>query len=78
MIAADQNELETDVQVSPDGYAGVVLRGRLNAQTAVACWNNLERNLRTAKIKTLEVNASGLQFCDGAGFALLRYLNIEK
>jgi len=78
VIAADQNELETDVQVSPDGYAGVVLRGRLNAQTAVACWNNLERNLRTAKIKTLEVNASGLQFCDGAGFALLRYLNIEK
>jgi len=78
VIAADQNELETDVQVSPDGYAGVVLRGRLNAQTAVACWNNLERNLRTAKIKTLEVNASGLQFCDGAGFALLRYLNMGK
>lgn len=78
MTAAEQNELETDVQVSPDGYARVVLRGRLNAQTAVACWNNLERNLRTAKIKTLEVNASGLQFCDGAGFALLRYLNMGR
>jgi phospholipid/cholesterol/gamma-HCH transport system permease protein len=78
VTAAEQNELETDVQVSPDGYARVVLRGRLNAQTAVACWNNLERNLRTAKIKTLEVNASGLQFCDGAGFALLRYLNMGR
>jgi phospholipid/cholesterol/gamma-HCH transport system permease protein len=78
VTAAEQNELETDVQVSPDGYARVVLRGRLDAQTAVACWNNLERNLRAAKIKTLEVNASGLQFCDGAGFALLRYLNMGK
>jgi phospholipid/cholesterol/gamma-HCH transport system permease protein len=78
VTTAEQNELETDVRVSPDGYACVVLRGRLNAQTAVACWNNLERNLRTAKIKTLEVHASGLQFCDGAGFALLRYLNMGR
>ena len=78
MTTTEQNELETDVQVSPDGYARVVLRGRLDAQTAVACWNNLERNLRAAKIKTLEVNASGLQFCDGAGLALLRHLNMGK
>ena len=78
MTADEQNELETDVQVSPDGYARVVLRGRLDAQTAVACWNNLERNLRVAKIKTLEVNATELQFCDGAGFALLRYLNMGR
>jgi phospholipid/cholesterol/gamma-HCH transport system permease protein len=78
VTAAEQNELETDVQVSLEGCARVVLRGRLDAQTAVACWNNLERNLRAAKIKTLEVNASGLQFCDGAGFALLRYLNMGK
>jgi len=78
VTADEQNELETDVQVSPDGYARVVLRGRLDAQTAVACWNNLERNLRVAKIKTLEVNATELQFCDGAGFALLRYLNMGR
>jgi phospholipid/cholesterol/gamma-HCH transport system permease protein len=78
VTAAEQNELETDVQVSSDGCARVILRGRLDAQTAVACWNNLERNLRAKKIETLEVNASGLQFCDGAGLALLRYLNMGK
>jgi phospholipid/cholesterol/gamma-HCH transport system permease protein len=78
VTAAEQNELETDVKVSPDGCARVTLRGRLDAQTAVACWNNLERNLLAAKVKTLEVNANGLQFCDGAGLALLRYLNMGK
>jgi phospholipid/cholesterol/gamma-HCH transport system permease protein len=78
MTTAEQNELETDVQVNPDGCARVTLHGRLDAQTAVVCWSILERNLRAAKIKTLEVNASGLQFCDGAGLALLRYLNMGR
>jgi phospholipid/cholesterol/gamma-HCH transport system permease protein len=78
VTAAAQNELETDVQVSPDGCALVALRGRLDAQTAVACWNLLEQKLATAKIKTLEVDAGGLQFCDGAGLALLRYLSMGK
>ena len=78
MIATAQNELETDVQVGPDGCARVTLRGRLDAHTAVTCWNVLERKLGTAKIKTLEVDAGGLRFCDGAGLALLRYLNMGE
>ena len=78
MAATAQNEVETDVQVSLDGCARVTLRGRLDAQTAVACWNLLSQKLRQAKIKALEVEAGGLQFCDGAGLALLRYLNMGK
>ena len=78
MTAPAQNELETDVQVSPDGCARVALRGRLDAQTAVACWNLLEQKLLPAKIKALEVDAGGLQFCDGSGLALLHYLNMAK
>jgi len=35
VTATVQNELETDVQVSPDGRDHVALRGRLDAQTAV-------------------------------------------
>jgi len=34
--------------------------------------------LGAVKIKVLEVDAGGLQFCDGAGLALLRYLNMRK
>ena len=66
------------MQVSLDGCARVALRGRLDAQTVVVCWNLLEQKLRTSKINVLELDASSLQFCDGAGLALLRYLNMGK
>src|SRR5258707_14097469 len=78
VTATAQTELETDVQVRPDGSARVVFRGRLNAETTVDCWSQLERDLRGAKITTLEVDASGLQLCGGAGLALLRYLNMGE
>jgi phospholipid/cholesterol/gamma-HCH transport system permease protein len=34
--------------------------------------------LLKAKVKTLQVDASGLGFCDGAGLALLRHLNMGR
>jgi phospholipid/cholesterol/gamma-HCH transport system permease protein len=78
VITTAQDELTTDIQARPDDYVRVVLHGRLDAQTTVTCWNLLEQKLGAAKIKVLEVDARGLQFCDGAGFALLRYLNMGK
>jgi len=78
VTATTQDELTTDIQARPDGCIRVVLRGRLDAQTAVACWNVLEQRFGTVKIKVLQVDAAGLQFCDGAGLALLRYLNMGK
>ncbi len=78
MTATAQNELETDVQIGADGRARLILLGRLDAQTVPGCWNKLELDLCIAKLKTLEVDASGLRFCDGAGFALLRYLNMGR
>jgi phospholipid/cholesterol/gamma-HCH transport system permease protein len=76
--AASDSELETDVQVRPDGYAQVTLRGWLDSRTVVEAWNQLEEALPAAKIATLEIDASGLLVCDGTGLALLRYLNMGK
>ena len=78
MPALAQTECETEVTLGQDGLARVVLRGRLSARTVVDCWNNLEQRLRGARIKNLEVDVSGVDFCGGAGFALLRYLNMGK
>jgi phospholipid/cholesterol/gamma-HCH transport system permease protein len=71
-------ELETDIKVTPEGDGRVMLRGRLDMETTVTCWNQLERDLRGAKISNLEVDTSGLRSCDGAGLALLRYLNMGR
>ena len=78
MNTAAATELETDLRVMPDGCMRVTLRGRLDAETTVACWNELEQKLRGTKITKLEVDASGLQLCGGAGLALLRYINMGK
>ncbi len=73
-----RDALKTDIQISPDGAARVSLDGQLNARSAPACWDQLVHAFATAKISSLEVNASGLEVCDGAGLALLRYLNMGK
>jgi phospholipid/cholesterol/gamma-HCH transport system permease protein len=73
-----QTECEADVKLGPDGLARVVLKGRLSARTVADCWNQLEQSLRVADVRTLEVDVSGVDFCGGAGFALLRYLNMGR
>ena len=73
-----REKLDTEVRLGPPGFARVVLRGRLDAQTAATCWNDLEPPLRAAKPAQVEVDASGLRYCDGAGLALLRYLSMGQ
>jgi phospholipid/cholesterol/gamma-HCH transport system permease protein len=73
-----QKEFEADVKLGPNGAARVVLKGRLSSETVVDCWKSLEQGLRGAQVKTLEVDVSGVNFCGGAGFSLLRYLNMGR
>lgn len=78
MKGSEQDELATDVQVGPPGFARVVFQGNLNARTTLACWNQLEQGLRGAKLQKLEVDVSGLRVCDGAGLTMLRYLGLGQ
>jgi phospholipid/cholesterol/gamma-HCH transport system permease protein len=73
---ATQKELETALQFGPPGFARVILRGCLNAQTAADSWNILEKGLRPVKLEKLEVDTSEMRLCDGAGLSLLRYLSM--
>jgi phospholipid/cholesterol/gamma-HCH transport system permease protein len=76
--ASAHEALDVDLQLKPSGSARVTLRGRLDAKTTVTCWGRLEQGLLDVKLQTLEVDASGLRACDGAGLALLRYLNMGR
>ncbi len=78
MPSAAQPECGAEVKFGPNGLGHVALTGRLSARTVVQCWDKLEKNLRGAGLKTLEVDVSGVDFCGSAGFALLRYLNMGK
>ena len=72
------DDLETDLKFGPAGSARVTLRGRLNAETTAPCWDRLEQALQGARLEKLEVDATGLRICDGAGLSLLRYLDMGR
>src|SRR5579862_3892372 len=76
MAASTQRELNMDLLFGPSGDARMVLAGCLNAQNASVSWNRLEQEPRVAGLEKLEVDATKLGFCDGAGLALLRYLSM--
>lgn len=78
MPPAAHTECEAEVKLGPDGLARVVLAGRLSTRTVPDCWNQLEQSLGAAQVKRLEVDVTGVDFCGGAGFALLRYLHMGK
>ena len=75
---SSQSECVTEVKLGPDGLAQVAFKGRLSTRTVVNSWDKLEQELRGATVKRLEVNVREVDFCGGAGFALLRYLNMGK
>jgi len=81
MVAAPtstQSECVAEVKLGPDGLAQVAFKGKLSTRTVVDCWDKLERDFRGAAVKRLEVDVREVSFCGGAGFALLRYLNMGK
>ena len=64
------------LQFGPPGTARVVLRGKMSARTVPASWNTLEEGLRAVRLEKLDVEATQVRLCDGAGLALLRYLGM--
>ncbi|MBX3353998.1 MAG: MlaE family lipid ABC transporter permease subunit [Phycisphaeraceae bacterium] len=54
-----------------NGSATLTLRGRLDTNTLGGVWDDAVRPLRDAGARSLAVDVSGVEYCDGAGLALL-------
>ena len=59
------------VSDAPDGRLIVALSGRLVADTIPAVWREALTAVRGAVSRPVTVDASGVDYCDGAGIALL-------
>jgi phospholipid/cholesterol/gamma-HCH transport system permease protein len=59
------------VSDAPDGRLIVALSGRLVADTIPAVWRDALQAVRAAVSRPVTVDASGVDYCDGAGIALL-------
>jgi phospholipid/cholesterol/gamma-HCH transport system permease protein len=52
----------------------LVLSGRLNAETVGILWPDVHRHLAGKGIQSIVLDGSGIEYCDGAGTALLVYV----
>ena len=65
-----------EVRLEAGGRAVVVLRGRLDSLTAMGPWRQVEQRFHKVAVATLEVDAGGIEYCDGSGMALLHCLQM--
>lgn len=57
-----------------DGAFKLIISGRLDAGTTGSIWRRATTLVSGAKARNVVIDASGIEYCDGAGAALLVYL----
>lgn len=65
-----------ELQPGSGGTTTLRLSGRLDAASTAGLWRELDAKLHSAPVATLDVDASGVDYCDGAGIALLHFLGM--
>ena len=78
-VMEDTDKVMFDFQRGPNGQAHLILKGRLDRDTAASIWPQSTQTLRQAKVPHLIVQAGDVVYCDGAGIALLtEYKHIQQ
>jgi len=54
----------------------ISLTGRFDAKSTAETWIQLEQQLSRTPASSIDVDASGVEYCDGSGLALIQYLGM--
>jgi phospholipid/cholesterol/gamma-HCH transport system permease protein len=65
-----------ELQPGSGGATTLRLSGRLDAASTAGLWRELDAKLQASPSATLDVDASAVDYCDGAGLALLHFLGM--
>jgi phospholipid/cholesterol/gamma-HCH transport system permease protein len=65
------NHLEFHTKKSEDSVLEIILEGRLDSFTTSTIWRRARDTIASAKVPTVLLNASGIDYCDASGVALL-------
>jgi phospholipid/cholesterol/gamma-HCH transport system permease protein len=62
-----------------DGVVAIAIEGRLDSNTTGRIWRQATETVANAKARSVTVDASQIDYCDGSGIALLVYLrNLQR
>ena len=71
MAAASHSAVDFRSEGPRDGTLKLIIAGRLDAETTGTIWRRAVANVKAADATNVVVEASGIEYCDGAGIALL-------
>ena len=74
MAATSQTSVDLRTEGPRDGSLNLIFTGQLDAATTGTVWRRAVTEATKAKAKRVVVDASGIDYCDGAGIALLVHL----
>ena len=74
MAATSQTSVDLRTEGPRNGSLRLIFTGQLDAATTGTVWRRAETALRSANAKEVLVDASAIDYCDGAGIALLAHL----
>jgi len=74
MVSSSQNSAVLRADTSRDGSIQLSIVGRLDSTTTGGMWRQAMATIARAKTSELIIDASGIEYCDGAGIALLVHL----
>ncbi len=75
----DTDQATFELQRGGDGRATLILKGRLDRESVASLWRPSTQVVRQAGAGHLVVQAGGVEYCDGAGIALLsEYRRIQQ
>ncbi|HEX9271333.1 MAG TPA: MlaE family lipid ABC transporter permease subunit [Candidatus Binatia bacterium] len=62
-----------------DGVVAIAIEGRLDSNTTGRIWRQATETVATAKARSVTVDASQVEYCDGSGIALFVHLrNVQR
>ena len=70
MATTSQTSIDLRSEGPNNGSFKLIIAGRLDSTTTGVIWSRATAAVKKAKAATVEVDASGIDYCDGAGIAL--------
>ena len=74
MVVSTHTAVDLRSERTPDGVIKLIITGRLDSMTTGTIWRRATAAVTAAKARNAIIDASGINYCDGAGIALLVYL----
>src|ERR671925_131491 len=74
MASPAPTSVELRAEGPHNGILNLTISGRLDSSTTGAIWERASASVKGAKAAKVLIDAGGIEYCDGAGIALLVHL----